>query len=91
MPDLFDPSRPEEPIRGKHYVRPNGYAKPPGSGPEGETCGSCFAYHSISYHRKSYPKCELNRHNWTHGRGSDILKSAPACSLWRKKDGNTST
>lgn len=26
---------------GKNYVRPAGYAAMPGTGPEGETCGSC--------------------------------------------------
>lgn len=32
--------------RGKHYVQPKGYADHPGTGPKGETCGSC-AHHCV--------------------------------------------
>lgn len=67
--------------RGKHYVRPNGYAAPPGSGPARETCKSCQHYaHHITGSRKSFPKCGLTK--WTSGRGSDILARSPACRRW---------
>ena len=65
------------PKRGKHYIEPRGYYYHPGTGPAGETCGSC---QHITGTR--YKKCELNRARWTHGRGSDILVRAPACKYW---------
>jgi hypothetical protein len=64
--------------RGKHYVQPRGYFYHPGTGPEGETCGSCK---HISPGRR-WHKCGLNRARWTHGRGSDILARSPACKYW---------
>lgn len=64
--------------RSKHYVQQRGYAAPPGTGPAGETCGSC---EHIVRGRK-YRKCELIRAKWTHGPGTDILARAPACSKW---------
>lgn len=54
------------------------YAAPPGSGPDGETCGSCK---HIARSAK-FRKCELVRHKWTHGLGTDIKARAPACSKW---------
>ncbi len=67
--------------RGKHYVEPRGYADRPGTGPAGETCGSCkhLAYIRMS---KSYPKCKLTRACWTGGRRTDVLVKAAACSKW---------
>jgi hypothetical protein len=66
--------------RGKHYVQQRGYAAPPGTGPEGETCGSCE--HCVRGREGRYRKCELNRARWTHGPGSDILARSLACSKW---------
>lgn len=66
------------PARGKHYVQPRGYAEPPGTGPAGETCGSCK---HISRDR-GWAKCEEARHKWTGGRASDVLVRAPACRRW---------
>jgi len=64
--------------RGKHYIEPRGYYYHPGTGPAGETCGTCR--HRMAGHR--YSKCELNRARWTRSRGSDILAKAPACKYW---------
>ncbi len=64
--------------RGKHYVQPRGYAHLPGTGPKGETCGLCV--HAVRFGR--FMKCEKARAKWTHGRGSDVLARAPACSYW---------
>lgn len=64
--------------RGKHYIEPRGYYQPPGTGPEGETCGSCK--HIVRGRR--WLKCELSRCRWTHSRGTDILSKAPACRKW---------
>lgn len=65
--------------RGKHYIQPRGYYYHPGTGPEGETCGSCKNCVGRGGH---YLKCELNRARWTHGRATDILARAGACKYW---------
>jgi hypothetical protein len=61
--------------------KPSGHVCPPGTGPAGETCGSCK---HIFRNRlaKTYLKCGLNRAKWTGGRKTDILARAPACKLW---------
>lgn len=62
-------------------TQPNGYAAPPGTGPQGETCGSCkWLYRN--HQSKTYLKCEKNRPFWTGGPGSDIRAKAPACREW---------
>ena len=55
------------------------YASSPGSGPAGETCGSCA--HRV---RKpgGYKKCILVRAHWTNGAGTDAKSKAPACRHW---------
>lgn len=68
--------------RGKHYVKPRGYAGIPGTGPENETCQTC----TFARNYRRYWKCEKIRRLWTHGRGSDILARSPACNHWEKKD-----
>lgn len=72
------------PVRGKHYIQPRGYADKPGTGPDGETCGSC----RHSYHRRAgrYPKCDLTRTCHTHSRRTDILMRAAACSKWEASE-----
>ena len=68
-------------LLGRKTTQPKGYAAPPGTGPEGETCKSCrYIYRNEM--SKTYLKCELNRANWTGGPGSDIRASAPACRKW---------
>ncbi|UGA46629.1 hypothetical protein HU230_0011545 [Bradyrhizobium quebecense] len=64
--------------RGKHYIQPRGYIQRPGTGPAGETCGTC-EHITKSRH---FAKCELSRGRWTRGRGTDILVKAPACRRW---------
>lgn len=73
------------PKRGKHYVQARGYADRPGTGPAGETCGSC-RHHVTKRMSKKYHKCELTRACWTGGRGTDILVRSPACSKWAKAE-----
>lgn len=60
-----------------------GYARRPGSGPVGETCGTCANCYASHYNRKTYYKCEVIRHRWTNGPGTDIRKKSPACDLWQ--------
>lgn len=88
--DLFGeiPKAAVEPARGKHYTKPRGYVAPPGTGPVGETCGSCkHVVRCVNGNRnKSWLKCLLNEGRWTNGRGSDVLAGSPACSEWEKED-----
>jgi hypothetical protein len=72
------------PKRGKHYIQPRGYAAMPGTGPEGETCGTC----EFKSKRRRWLKCdhEFARRKHTHGRGSDILAGSPACKYWARTD-----
>lgn len=62
-------------------AQPKGYAMKPGTGPAGETCGSC-AHLVRKQVSKTYLKCELARGIWTGGRGSDVLARSPACGKW---------
>lgn len=59
-----------------------GYAAPPGTGPEGETCGSCVhAWPNTTGSRRTYWKCGLVRS--TRGPGTDIRVRSPACREWK--------
>lgn len=75
----------KQPHKGTHKKRrspiPRGYYYSPGTGPAGETCGSCK--HIVRKQLgKVYLKCELNRARWTGGGGSDIRSRSPACKYW---------
>ncbi len=66
-------------------TRPRGYAWTPGSGPDGETCGSC----ANIYRRHmggTYPKCLLMKAHWTRGKSTDIKVRSPACREWKKRE-----
>lgn len=56
------------------------YAAPPGTGPAGETCGSCR--HICRHPSGRYRKCGVVRALWTHGPGTDIKARSPACAKW---------
>jgi hypothetical protein len=75
--DLFG----NEIVEPKKGTQPKGYVSTPGSGPAGETCKTCRHIVRIELGR-TYLKCELNSHNWTHGKGSDIKAGSPACAKW---------
>lgn len=62
-----------------------GYAYHPGTGPDGETCGSCK--HIVRTRR--YRKCRKAEQIWTHGQGSDVAARSPACKYWEKPDPET--
>lgn len=70
-------------VRRKPTVK-NGYAAPPGTGPEGKCCGDCAHKRSLG-NRKRFIKCELRRGTWTNGEGTDILASTPACSKFEPR------
>ena len=64
---------------------PHGYVYLPGTGPGGETCGSCKHIARIRF-AKIYLKCELNKAKWTGGPGSDIRARSAACKFWEKPE-----
>lgn len=66
------------PKGGKHYVQPRGYGGRPGTGPKGETCGTC----KNCVRMRRWSKCDLARKAWTGGRGTDILVRTAACDKW---------
>lgn len=84
MGDLFNLDRaltPSERRRLRGGPQAKSYAGKPGTGPEGETCGSCG--HLIRKHlAKVYRKCGLMERHWTGGKGTDVLATAPACRNW---------
>jgi hypothetical protein len=77
------------PKRGKHFIQAKGYADRPGTGPVGETCGSC-QHHCVLRYAKAYHKCGLTRAKWTGGRRTDILVRSPACSKWASGEATAS-
>ena len=83
MNDLFGQPLPAAPVKVAGQAK--GYARPPGSGPAGQTCGTCRHAWRIGTYRKAFHKCEIIRHRWTHGPGTDILLKSPACSMWSAK------
>jgi hypothetical protein len=63
---------------------PNGYASVPGTGPIGETCGTCKHIARVEKSR-IYIKCDLARKYWTNSYGTDIRVRSAACQLWEPK------
>lgn len=92
MPDLFStlPEGALTPAQRKAlYARvptKKGHYARPGSGPDGETCGTCRHYCTIETgSRKTFRKCQRTERSWTHGPGSDIRKKDPACLGWESR------
>lgn len=81
FPDLSPSSAPDKPV---NVTKKGLYAALPGTGPAGETCGSCanLSGHTMS---RRYRKCALTRARWTGGPGSDVKVRSPACSKWKAK------
>lgn len=67
-------------LRGNPPSR--GHAGIVGNGPKGETCASCAHLDADQPGKRLFYKCDLVR--WTHGAGTDIRKSDPACSRWER-------
>ena len=58
----------------------------PGSGPAGETCGSCVLLEMVAYAGgKRHPKCLKRRASWTRNNQTDIARNDPACHGWEGK------
>lgn len=73
-----EPMKPQKAKRGQ----PKGNAAPIGSGPAGETCGSCKNAYCFEY-AKRYWKCRLVKP--TGGPGTDIRLKWAACARWEPK------
>lgn len=52
----------------KFSAKPNGYAAPPGTGPENATCAGCAHCRQRSVHGKNFYKCALMAAAWTRTR-----------------------
>lgn len=61
-----------------------GHVSPPGTGPAGETCGSC-KHLARNRMAKTYLKCGLNQAKWTAGPKSDVRAKDQACSKWEAR------
>lgn len=84
---LFGWDQPMKPSKSKRG-QPNGNAAPIGSGPAGETCGSCKHSYCVQY-AKRYHKCRLVKA--TGGPGTDIRLKWAACSRWEAKPNDNQT
>ena len=82
---MFGAPPPGQPQKVQKGTPAKGYVAMPGTGPVGETCGSCR--HMTSHRQgKIWHKCDLYRARWTGGRGTDVLVRSPACSRWESAD-----
>jgi len=85
MSDMFGLGIPLPKLKAKGKrgtPTPRGHAAQPGTGPEGETCGTCQHLYRNRL-AKTYLKCELMQLYWTGGRGSDVRAKDPACRRWK--------
>ena len=71
----------------RHANLRRGHADYPGTGPEGETCGSC-THLARKQMAKTYLKCKLMESKWTGGGGTDVRARDPACSKWAENSGD---
>ncbi len=83
--DLFNLDRALTPAERKKLKRSTpvarGHAWAPGTGPEGETCGTC-RHLCRREMAKTYLKCGLMKSRWTGGKGSDVRAKDAACKRW---------
>ena len=84
LPPMTDAERKR--TRRRLSQRPRGYAALPGTGPEGETCGSCKHIRRSDTGIRIYPKCNLNRAAWTASQRTDIRVRWPACAKWENPE-----
>ena len=85
MKSLFNEEIPDEPLHTPQK-RDNAHAAAPGTGPAGETCGTCKFLYRAEYHNKVYKKCEKLRASWTRSYGTDIRCKDSACYFWKPKE-----
>ena len=71
-------------LKVKHPVD-RAHPYPPGSGPPGQTCGTCAKLCARRYAR-TYYKCHVLMRYWTGGRGTDVRKKDAACLSWEPRE-----
>lgn len=88
MKDLFGdevtgrlPGPKDSPLKGRKLK--TGYAAPPGTGPEGETCRTCDHRVRHSSGDKGWYKCELVE--VPGHKATDIKLRSPACLKWEEE------
>lgn len=54
---------------------------PPGSGPPGQTCGTC-AKLCVRRYARNYYKCRVLMKHWSNGFGTDVKLKDQACMSW---------
>jgi len=69
------------PVRKRDHSHP--YAC--GTGPAGQTCGTCSKLCRVHYHDKTYRKCHVLMKHWSHGGATDIRRKDPACKSWEPR------
>jgi hypothetical protein len=57
----------------------------PGTGPKGQTCGTCQKCVCRHFTRKRYYKCRVLMKTWTGGAGTDIKLRDSACKSWEPR------
>jgi len=80
---LFGGAGPARAERPAYQSSPAGYAAPPGSGAQGETCGTCTHCCIRRIHDRNIYKCGQRVERWTLDRSSDVLLRSPACRKWQ--------
>jgi hypothetical protein len=76
----------------RRVPKDRGHAAPPGTGPDGETCGTCEHYvRRETEARRVYRKCGRMEAQWTGGLGTDIRAKDKACSQWEARSGDVRT
>jgi len=67
----------------RYPIPRRGHFALPGSGPAGETCGSCVLAERVAYAGgKRHLKCLKRRAAWTRTTATDIARADPACHGW---------
>lgn len=75
---------PASALKHPRRSKKHGHAAVPGTGPAGESCGSCnnMVRKEMS---KTYLKCGLMAAYWTGGYGSEVRSHDRACRRWEAK------
>lgn len=71
--------------------KPNGYAAAPGTGPSGESCGTCMHCRQRTARGKHFYKCARMAAAWGRDRASDIVLKSPACRHFEAGTPQTTT
>jgi hypothetical protein len=79
--DLFGNEVDPRTLHRKTTVQ-RGHAWAPGTGPAGETCGSCAHIHR----GRRWFKCYRSRKRWTGGKATDVRARDAACKFWERAE-----